>query len=226
MRLFTLIRIWAYMAVIASSTVVLGLSANFASKFLPSLHRDFAIFSLVAPSFTIVVLILMLLRSQPRLDVLLTFIMAVFWLTMGAWSVDIIGHVECFALGSQRMPIANGGTMSAQQYCREMKAIEAFSWANFVVLISAFLLLIVLTTRVQSLGRHHAWAQSISDLPWFGEMHEAYDGQPYGYGYPQPYPPQAGYVVHQQPGHSVLIQQGQGGHAPNIQQVAGTVVSA
>ena len=85
---------------------------------------------------------------------------------------------------------------------------------------TTFVSLVALTTRVQSLGRHHVWAQSISELPWFGEWHESYDGQqPYGY----PQYPQGGYVVHQQPGHSVLIQQGQGSQIPNIQQVPGVV---
>ena len=50
------------------------------------------------------------MRSQPRFDIFFMFILAVFWLTMGSWSADIIGHIECFGLGSQRMPIANNGT--------------------------------------------------------------------------------------------------------------------
>ena len=46
LRLFTIIRIWIYTAVIASSAIVLGFSANFATKFLPDLHRDGSAFSL------------------------------------------------------------------------------------------------------------------------------------------------------------------------------------
>ncbi|KAF8592336.1 hypothetical protein K439DRAFT_1643522 [Ramaria rubella] len=223
LSLFIRLRIWAYTAIIASSAVVLGLAGNFANKFLPDLHRDFTVFSLVVPTLTIVLLTLILLRSQPRIDVFFAFVLAVLWLTMGAWSVDIIGGVECFGLGSERMPIKNGGTMSSQQYCREMKAIEAFSWGNFVVLMVAFCILLTLATREQSLGRHHAWDQSISDLPWFGQQWSSSHNGP-SYGYPQY--PNAGYVVHQQPGHSVLIQQGQDGQPPSIQQVPGTVVSA
>jgi len=223
MNLFTRIRLWVYIALIVSSAVVLGLTGNFANKFLPSLHRDFGIFSLVVPSLTIVLLIILLLRSQPRVDVFFAFVLAVLWLTMGAWSVDIIGGVECDALGGNRTPTKNGSTMSSQQYCREMKAIEAFSWGNFVMLIIAFAVLISLVSRAQSLGRHHIWGQSISELPWFGQWPESSHHNGQSYSYPQY--AQGGYVVHQQPGHSVLIQQGQGG-TPNIQQVPGTVVTA
>lgn len=51
-----------------------------------------------------------LLRSQPRIDVFFAFILAVLWLTMGGWSVDIIGGVECDALGTDRTPINDGET--------------------------------------------------------------------------------------------------------------------
>lgn len=41
LSLFTIIRVWVYTAVIVSSSIVLGLSGNFATKFLPDLHRKF-----------------------------------------------------------------------------------------------------------------------------------------------------------------------------------------
>jgi hypothetical protein len=44
LSLFTIIRIWVYTAVIASSAIVLGLSGNFAMKFLPDLHRKLALY--------------------------------------------------------------------------------------------------------------------------------------------------------------------------------------
>ena len=46
---------------------------------------------------------------------------------MGAWSVDIIGHIECIGLGSQRMPIKNGGT-SQLYYSLIGKAYSTLVW--------------------------------------------------------------------------------------------------
>jgi len=190
--------------------VVLGLVANFASKFLPSLHRDFLIFALVVSAGTIVILTVILLRSQPRWDLFVLFLLAACWLTMGSWSADMIAHIECDTLGDQRTPTKNNGTMSYQVYCREMKAILAFSWANFVILILSFTILLILILRVLSFGRRRVWEESISDIPWFNQWNYQYaEGHPaYSYGYAAGQPIQTGpnqYVVQQPPGHSVVI---------------------
>jgi hypothetical protein len=65
-------------------------------------------------------------------------------------SSDMIGHIECYPLGNQQTA-ANKGTSkwfseiftsdcgltavlaSARAYCYEMKVIEGFSWAIFVL---------------------------------------------------------------------------------------------
>ncbi|KAF8309582.1 hypothetical protein DL93DRAFT_2158306 [Clavulina sp. PMI_390] len=54
-RLFRTLRFSAYLVAAAFDIVVLGLTANFAAKFLP-LHRDFLIFSLTCCALTLVVL--------------------------------------------------------------------------------------------------------------------------------------------------------------------------
>jgi len=210
--LFKEARFGAYASVCACSAVVLGLVANFAAKFLPHLHRDFLIFALVVSAATLVILVVILLRSQPRWDLLVVFILAACWLTMGSWSTDMIAHIECDSLGNQTIPTKNG-TMSYQVYCREMKAIQAFSWTNFVILVISWAILITLIMRVLSFGRHRAWEESISDIPWFNQWNYqqgAYSMYPYGHMGGQPNQ----FVVQQQPGHTVVV--GPGG----VQQVA------
>lgn len=208
-------RFIAYGSVLACSAVVLGLAANLASKFLPKLHHDFLIFALVVPSVTVIILLVLLLRSQPRWDLLVLFILAAGWLTMGAWSADVIGHVECDGLDGQQTPTKNG-FMSSQVYCREMKAILAFSWANFVLLILCFVILLSLIIRVLSFGRRKVWEESISDVPWFNQWnyHQGgYQMYPYQHIPGQPAP----YVVQQIPGHSIIVGQQDG--RPTVQQV-------
>jgi len=218
--LFKDLRLTAYASVFACSAVVLGLVANFAAKFLPKLHRDFLIFALVVPSITMVILLVILLRSQPRWDLLVLFVLTGCWLTMGSWSADMIAHIECDGLGNQTIPTKNG-TMSYQVYCREMKAILAFSWINFVLLILGFAILLSLIVRVLSFGRRHAWEESISDIPWFNQWNY-HQGGYYPYAYSAGQPIQTGpnqYVVQQAPGHSVMINSQDG--RPIVHQVPG-----
>lgn len=221
--LFTDVRYGTYATIFACSAVVLGLVANFAAKFLPNLHRDFLIFALVISAGTIVILCVILLRSQPRWELFVLFLLAACWLTMGSWSADMIAHIECDSLGDQKIPTKNG-TMSYQVYCREMKAILAFSWANFVILILSFVVLLILILRVLSFGRRRIWEESISDLPWFNQWNyrhgEGYPAYPYSYMTGQPI--QTGpnqYVVQQAPGHSVVIGSQDG--RPTFAQVPG-----
>jgi len=224
---FKVIRFCIYSIVIISSSVVLGLAANFASLFLPHIERSYSIFSIVVPASTIVAFTMVLIRSVPSFDAMLLFALDVLWLTQAAWTTDIIGFVQCFTLAGKEMPTKNG-TISSQQWCDEMKAIEAFSWANFAILTISLLTLIVLVSQATAMGRYEAWNESMSELPWFGEMRS-----PYGYGggggfYGGGMPMYGGggqpFVVQQAPGHSVVIQPNPGG-PPTVHQVPGMVQS-
>ena len=114
--------------------------------------------------------------------------------------------------------------------------------ANFFLLPDAIFLwiLISLTTRAKALGRPFAWAEPIIELPWFGQWPGFPEGQypPNGmyqqpYAYPAGAPMYAGsgpqmtpgYVIQQNPGHSVVIQPGVGGQPPTITQIPGSVSS-
>jgi len=217
--------------VLVGAVVVLGISAWFASIFLPDIHREFVIFSLVTSAFTIVCLILLILRSQPRIDICFLFLLAVLWLAEGAYIGDLIGHVECSALQGQTTPTKDKGTMGADVYCREMKTILGFSWAIFVILAISFGTLIALAVRVHSKGVREVWQESISDLPWFNQWvhdHHHYpiaqpaavyhsDGRG-GYDEP-PYMSGNNYVVTPRPGMTTIVTPDRGGGAPSVNYV-------
>lgn len=217
-NLFQSIRLCAYAAVVVSAIVVLAIAARFGTIFLPDLHFDMVVFSIVVPTVTLVILFVVMLRSQPRIDLFATFVVAALWLSLAAYHADFIGHVECFALGNQRTPTKNGGSTSARGYCYELKVIEAFSWANFAIMLIAFIVLLILVLRVVAHGRQTIWRESISDLPWFGQYGGA--GQPfYGTGYAygqQPYYAQNPnpYAYAQGPGMGMYPQNGMYAAAP------------
>lgn len=241
-QLFRDMRLYGHTSVFLLAVTVLGIDAYLASVFLPDLHEDFTIFALVVPSLTILAFLLLNAWSQPIYEAIALFILGVLWLAMGAWSADIIGNVQCDGLGGKRTP-TKSGTISAKSYCYEMKVIEAFSWMNFCLFAIFLWILITLASRAKVFGRYGAWFEPIWELPWFGQypgMEENGGMSPgrYNYAYPagspMQYPAQAfpvqpqmvngGYVVSQQPGHSLVIQP-QHGRPPVVTQVPGVVQS-
>ncbi|KAJ3505949.1 hypothetical protein NLJ89_g7144 [Agrocybe chaxingu] len=219
-------RLGFYIVTLLLSGTVLGIAGNFASLFLPSLHRDFTIFALIVPSLTILFFLLSLQWAQPRTEAIELFIIGTFWLAMGAWSTDIIGFVQCDTLGGQRIPSKNDGTTSAQSYCYQMKVVQAFSWALFALFVIAFWILMRLVHQAQRYGRYHIWEEPIRELPWFGEAPGYYNtAGGYPYPYPQspgmgPMPQPYGYPMPMQvPGQSIVIQPGVNGAPPTITQI-------
>ncbi|KAG8718894.1 hypothetical protein FRC08_004113 [Ceratobasidium sp. 394] len=240
-HLFMIVRLGLFALVFAGAGVVLGICANLATHFLPTGIHDFLLFSLVVSALTIVVFILLALRSQPRIDAVVLFILVALWLTMGAYSQDVIGHQFCYALKGQTIPAKNDTTFSAENYCRQMKTVLAFSWANFVFLVLALIGLLTVVFKLYARGERDIWKDSMSDVELFQEKELPKPEVPVVYPPPPPasnsgsgsgrgghtfvyYPgshsaPLQHQVIQQQPGHSVIIQNGQ------VTQVPGSVTS-
>ncbi|KAH8999170.1 hypothetical protein EDB92DRAFT_1832835 [Lactarius akahatsu] len=236
--LFRNLRCYGYVTVFLLSAGVLGISAYFASIFLPDLHHDFTIYALIPPSWTIFIITFLLITSTPRADVIFLFITDILWLTLAAWSSDSLGSTQCDALGDLRASTKHG-SISARSYCDLSKVVEAFSWATFCLLTLYIIFLVALASRSVAMGRPYIWREDVRELPWFGQA-PGYPG--YGYvtyptqsvprGYPGTYAPYTQYpnaqyqtsggggnVIHQQPGHSLVIQPGRNGMPSSVQQV-------
>jgi len=239
--LFQNLRATGYFTVIVLAGGVLGIASYLAHQFLPHPRLSYMIYSLVAPSFTIAVLIILLSGSRPWIDALFLLIMAIAWLALAAWASDVNGPADCFSLGSSRMQTRHG-TMSSRTFCYQAKTIEAVSWSLFIILLFFFIFLIILANRAQVLGMPDIWQDDILDLPWFWE-YPGYPGVPL---YPQSQytPPLAqeseaalmappgpataqmlgnGSVYQQRPGHSIIVWPGVNGDPPRIEQRAGIV---
>ncbi|RPD67126.1 hypothetical protein L227DRAFT_569311 [Lentinus tigrinus ALCF2SS1-6] len=233
-------RLWGNIIILLLTATVLGIAAYWASIFLPNIRHDYSIFSLIIPSLTILLILVGLQWSTPRTEAVFLFILGTLWLAMAAWTTDIIGNLQCDSLTSQTVP-TKSGSLSARNWCYEMRVVQAFSWLIFCLYVIFLWILISLTSRAKALGRPFAWAEPIVELPWFGQWPGYPEGQypvngmyqmPYAYpaGMPMGYPagPQVnpGYVIQQNPGHSVVIQPGVGGQPPTVTQIPGTVSSA
>ncbi|KAJ7498909.1 hypothetical protein FB451DRAFT_1203439 [Mycena latifolia] len=223
---FASYRIAFYVAVFLLCGTVLGLAAHFANIFLPHLHADFTIFSLLIPSMTIFVFLLSLQFAQPRTEALSLFILWALWLAMGAWSTDIIGNVQCDALTVETMPTKNGD-IRQREWCYEMKVTQAFSWMLFVLFSFAFCILLALVSQAERFGRPDIWREPIQELGWFGELpgyynHHQQQGMVQYPMYPQQYAYSMQQPYVQQPGQLYQIHQGANG--PTVTQVPVTTV--
>lgn len=256
--LFTNIRLGVYGFQGLLAGVVLGLSGYFGSIFLPHLYAEYTIYSLAVASLTLVMIILFLTLShimEPRVEIIILFILSVLWLALGAWTVDrrdfLSDASDCAGWGDAKMSTKSDTvTISRLQYCNRMRVIEAFSWVLFGVFAIFFIIVLHLTSiAVQRGMRPYAWREPMIELPWYGEwpgysggynsayptMHMAGGGMVPG-GYYQggvvphhgpistlPVMQNGGYVVQQQPGHSMIITPSADGRAPDVQQVFGHV---
>jgi len=230
--LFRKLRLFGYATVLILAGGVLGISSYFASQFLPHTRYSFTVYSLVAPSVTVALLIMLLLfGSRPWIDALFLLIMAISWVALAAWTSDINGPTDCFSLESSRTRTKHG-TISSKAFCYESKTVEGVSWSIFILLTFFLIFVITHANRSQVLGWPDIWNEDINDLPWFGE-YPGYPGGPLYTQVPQiesQVPPVQGgqmvvngSVVQQQPGYSIVIWPGVNGEPPRIEQRPGIV---
>jgi hypothetical protein len=151
---------------------------------------------------------------------------------LASWSSDSIGSTQCDTLGGLRTATKHG-SISSRSYCDLSKVVEAFSWATFCLLTLYLIFVVVLASRSVAMGRPYIWREDIRELPWFGQApgypghgYASYQSQSGSRGYPSTYTPYAQYptsaghnVVHQQHGHSLVIQPGRNGMPSTVQQV-------
>ncbi|KAF8607606.1 hypothetical protein BDV93DRAFT_273699 [Ceratobasidium sp. AG-I] len=138
---FKLGRLVLFGIIFVGAVVVLGITINLTVSLSNTGLHDFLLFGIVVSVLTVLVFIHLTYKSHARVDAAIVFVLAVLWLTMGAYSMDVIGQQSCFALKGQTIPAKNG-TISAEGYCRQIKTIQAFSWANFVFLTLGFIWLL------------------------------------------------------------------------------------
>ncbi|KAI0832458.1 hypothetical protein BC628DRAFT_1406926 [Trametes gibbosa] len=247
-QLFRAMRLYGHITILLLTATVLGIAAYWASIFLPNIHHDYSIFSLIVPALTLLLLLVGLQWSTPRTEAVFLFILGVLWLAEAAWTTDIIGSTQCDSLGLQQV-ITKSGSIAAKSWCYEMRVVQAFSWMIFCLYAIFLWILISLTARAKVFGRPFAWSEPIIELPWFGQLPGYPEGGQYppgmypnGYGYPGGMPMSMGmqpmgvygggaqvapgYVVQQTPGHSVVIQPGMNGQPTTVTQIPGTVSSA
>jgi len=217
---FLIVRWSAYAWCIVCAISVLAISAHQASLFIDQwAQRPYIIYALVCSIMTILGLGALCLRSQPRLDVIGIAVFTILWLALGAYTTDIIGYVQCETLVGERKVTDSGGSFSSMAWCRELKAIMAFSYVTFGILLISLIILLALMITLHARGQYGMWRYSMSDVPWFGVYGDREGGIPYPMVPPPAQRQYTGNVVYQQPGHDVIIDGNQIRQVPTGQPV-------
>ncbi|KAG9014428.1 hypothetical protein FRB93_013553 [Tulasnella sp. JGI-2019a] len=127
---FVMVRMAVFALAALGAAAVLGMAIHQSTLFLHN-HYDkpYLIFALVVSVLTLVVCLVLSMRYSFYTHIGLIALMAILWLALASYTTDRIGYVQCEALDGQTRPAKNSrGQYNSVSWCRELKAMMAFSW--------------------------------------------------------------------------------------------------
>jgi len=225
---FSLVRQVTLGLCFVSAAAVVGVTAYMATLFNDKYDKPWIVFTLIVSALSLFVFAYLGFQYSFRTHIGIIGFMAILWLAVAAYTTDRIGYVQCESLDGQRRPKSNGGTYDDVAWCRETKAVMAFAWFNFAMLLIA----IVSWIRLQEFEEHEGLghedeyerepyraAEAGNYVANGGRGGQYANGNVTGVqyangmtgvgGYPQTTGPGGGTVVYQQPGHNIVLQNGQ-----------------
>ncbi|KAH7105601.1 hypothetical protein BKA62DRAFT_690272 [Auriculariales sp. MPI-PUGE-AT-0066] len=214
MKFFELFRLVAHVLFLVFSLIVLGLSANLVSNTDKWFYHtpSWLGFTLFVAIFSLLVGVPLLVIDRIRngaitgmvaVELAWTGILGVFWLAAAGSQAGsaIINELDCSDLGF-------GGEIESQ--CHQFKAMEAFSWLNWLLLWGWTLALLVFSIIALTRGNKSVFTSPAGQTDYFARssqpMVPPVQYQPTGASYPpmqQQFSPQ---YAQQPMGHPVAAQ--------------------
>jgi len=211
-----------------SSAAVIGLTAYMATLFNDKYDKPWIIFALILSTVSLFVFAALGFQYSFRTHIGAIGFMCILWLGLASYTTDRIGYVQCESLDGQTKPRSNGGTYDSVAWCRETKAVMGFAWFNFAMLIISVVSWIRLqeSEEREGLGPEDEYerepyraAEAGNYVANGGRTGQYVNGTGMQYangmatgvgGYPATTGVGgAGNVIYQQPGHNVVLQNGQ-----------------
>jgi len=218
-RRFTMVRAAVFALCAISSAAVLGLAAYQAGVLMGNQYdKPYIIFALIVSAISLLMCGGLSIRYHFKTHVGAIAFMWILWLSLASYTTDRIGYVQCESLDGQRRSTRNGGTYNDVTWCRMLKAMMGFSWFNFGILSIAIVSWIRLSEDEERKGYGGYGSDQGSirrEVRREERREEVGEGRRYPLqgAYPAGatlYPGQTGQtVVYQQPGHNVVLQNGQ-----------------
>jgi len=167
-KVLSLVRMVTFATVMLFSLIVLALSADYISLLPVSTYSRFAALAIFTALTTLSTVTPMLVIDMLRQGSFLSYIVVeiawlsilwVFWLSTGsdAASVDSL-----YISIDPKESSCTGYTGFAAQMCHEIKAIMAFSFLSWILLMAYTITLLVLAIRAHQRG-NSAWTTSVRD---------------------------------------------------------------
>ncbi|KAG8895998.1 hypothetical protein FRB99_000226 [Tulasnella sp. 403] len=228
---FSVVRKVVFGLLFIVSVAVLALTSYQASLFLENrFDRPWIIFGIVVSSISILGAGFLAYQYSFKTHIGLIAFLAILWLALASYTTDRIGYVQCESLDGTRRPTSHDDTYDNVSWCRQMKAIMGLAWFSFGISIIAIVSWIRLQEYEEKRGFGSDDESSIERMEFRREQAEARHGYPVQYqngavtgipagmtGYttttaPQQYatnPATGGQVIYQQPGHNIVVQNGQ-----------------
>jgi len=246
---FVIVRMAVFAFASLGAAAVLGMASHQATLFLHNQYdRPYIIFAIVVSGVTLLACLGLSTRYTFRTHLPIIAVLAILWLALASYTTDRISYVQCESLDGQTRPSRSGdinGTYNAVSWCREMKAMMAFSWFDWALFMIAIVSWLRLSEHEENtygsethsmrhedraieeaehgnerLGGRRGMLEGGGYYPQQPMMTGG--GQRYvstGPQYAQQVPLQTGgQVVYQQPGHSVVLQNGQVTQVPGVVQ--------
>jgi len=232
---FVIARMAVFSLAALGAAAVLGLASYQASQFINNKYdKPYLIFAIVVSALTLILCLMLSVRYSFRTHIGAIAFMAIIWLALASYTTDRIGYVQCESLDGQTQP-SKKGAYNAVSWCRQLKAIMAFSWFVWALFMIAIVLWISFSEHEKNTygpkkrqgdravedeerrhrGGNHEYVyanggpRNVTTNPQY-TLQQGATGVPFQQtGVPLQQGATGRNVVYQQPGHNVVVHNGQ-----------------
>jgi len=140
---FTVVRTAVFSFAALGAGAILGMGAHQATLFFDNpVDKPYLIFAIIVAILTLLASMVLSARYSLRTHIPVIAVLAILWLALASYTTDRVGNVSCESLDGQTRPIKVSGTpghYNAVAWCRELKAMEAFAWFDWILFMIAIL---------------------------------------------------------------------------------------
>jgi len=201
-------RVVTFSTTIFFSLIVMSLSANLISLTMPAFYFNFSALALATALLSLLTVAIMLVVDRLRQGSIFSYIVVeivwlsilwVLWLITGSYAAWTDGQLIAALPSESSCDFGLFADSNDAQICHEIKAIMAFSFHAWILLMSYTVMLMVLAIRAKGRG-NSAWTTGVRDGVLFYSIRKTMEGaaqvqaaqatMPYPLPPPQqPYPP-------------------------------------
>jgi len=201
-------RVVTFSTTIFFSLIVMSLSANLISLTMPAFYFNFSALALATALLSLLTVAIMLVVDRLRQGSIFSYIVVeivwlsilwVLWLITGSYAAWTDGQLIAALPSESSCDFGLFADSNDAQICHEIKAIMAFSFHAWILLMSYTVMLMVLAIRAKGRG-NSAWTTGVRDGVLFCSIRKTMEGaaqvqaaqatMPYPLPPPQqPYPP-------------------------------------